>query len=171
MNVETVCAASPLSAVQTSHFLSSSEVTTPWEWWWHRYPTSAPLPAPPQGPLGPHRAYLSAFSDGCPLDPQGLRRLRRRSRTDTRSWERGTLTALQKPRNEHSLLLWVKDALAMPQLILCFREGPSGQWIFAERRKTGEQTMSLSPTKKGVTGTKCLAMHSGPWRLIKPFSL
>ena len=34
---------SPLSAVQTSHFLSSSE-----EWRRHRYPTSAPLPAPPK---------------------------------------------------------------------------------------------------------------------------
>ena len=42
--------------------------------WGCGYPASALLPASRQGPSGPCLAYLSDFSDWCPLDTQGLLR-------------------------------------------------------------------------------------------------
>ena len=127
----------------------SAEVTTTWKCCWHRNPTSAPRPAPPQSLSGPHWAYLSAFSDGCPLDTQGLRRQRRRSRTDARSWERGALTALQRPRDEQSGSSY-KWRVPRPchSWSCTLEKGPSGQWIFAEGRKIGTDS-EPKPSREG----------------------
>ena len=168
MNVETVCTASSLPAVQTSHFLSSAEVTPPGSAGGIVIPPQLLCRHLPRVFWGLTGLICQPFQTAVRWTPQGLRRQRRRSRTDARSWERGALTALQRPRNEQSPL--TSEGCPDPATadLTLQRRGPVvSEYLQKEERLV--QIVSPSPAEKGVTGTKCLAMRPEPRRLIKPF--
>ena len=114
----------------------SAEVTTTWKCCWHRNPTSAPRPAPPQSLSGPHWAYLSAFSDGCPLDtPRSQKAKTEKQNRCEKLGKRRSYRSAKAQRWTVRLLLQVKGAPTLPQLILHFREGAQWSVNICRRKK------------------------------------